>query len=181
MSMDATRTPSPTCIGLMPPPGWLRPAASRLPGWLPPRSSCDRVFSKTTRLALKPAVLTLAMLSPTTPIIIWCARRPETPANIDRIMAFGPPRAPDARRCGPSVVRKLAAVLAVTERELLLQDRFPRAWTGGDRPGDSSGAGRALGGVRRVLLGIGGFLAGLGRGRRRGGGARRRGLSRWRL
>ena len=77
----ATLTPRPTCWGLMP------AVASPLP--LPPRSCWASVSANCTRLALKPMVLTLAMLLATTSVIVWWARSPETPANMERIMVVG--------------------------------------------------------------------------------------------
>ena len=57
------------------------PDASRIV-WL-------RVSANSTRLALKPVVLTLAMLFDTTSSINWWERSPETPENIERIMVGG--------------------------------------------------------------------------------------------
>jgi hypothetical protein len=50
-----------------------------------------RVSWNVTTDDLNPAVLTLAMLFPTTSIIVWCDLRPEMPANIERIMVWLPP------------------------------------------------------------------------------------------
>ena len=58
-----------------PGPGWCR--RSSAVGAEPLRSTCDSVSSKTVVLLLKPTVLTLAMLLPTTSILVWWAWRPE--------------------------------------------------------------------------------------------------------
>ena len=77
-SMVPRLEPSPTWVGLMPARVAVEPDAP------------DRVWeiasAKVTCEALKPVVLTLAMLLPTTSIIVWWLRRPETPENIERIM-----------------------------------------------------------------------------------------------
>src|SRR3954451_12447952 len=78
--IPATLTPSPTCAGLV-------PAVSAV-GAEPLRSSWESVSSKTVVLLLKPTVLTLAMLLPTTSIFVWCARRPEMAENIERSMGW---------------------------------------------------------------------------------------------
>jgi len=58
VSMEPSLTPEPICTGLVPPrPPCAAPAPRRV--WL-------SVSSKVTRLALKPVVLTLAMLLPIT-------------------------------------------------------------------------------------------------------------------
>src|SRR4051812_42655265 len=50
---------------------------------VPARMEWPRTSSNTARCALKPEVLTLAMLSPTTPRASLSALRPETPEFID--------------------------------------------------------------------------------------------------
>src|SRR4051794_27222871 len=72
------RVPRPTWAGLVPPAA---PAGAAAPEiiWL-------RVSWNTAWLDLKPAVLTLAMLLPTTSIIVWCDRRPETAEKSERSM-----------------------------------------------------------------------------------------------
>src|SRR3954466_14167009 len=77
--MPATLTPRPTWAGLVP----AMPAV----GAEPLRSTWERVSSKTVVLDLKPTVLTLAMLLPTTSILVWCARRPEMAENRERSTA----------------------------------------------------------------------------------------------
>jgi len=74
----ATFTPRPPCVGLTVP---VEALASE-----PASCSWDRVSANSTRLALKPVVLTFAMLLPITSAMVWCARRPETAENIERIM-----------------------------------------------------------------------------------------------
>src|SRR4051794_38296537 len=76
--IPATLTPSPTCAGLV-------PAVSAV-GAEPLRSSWESVSSKTVVLLLKPTVLTLAMLLPTTSIFVWWALRPEMAENMERSM-----------------------------------------------------------------------------------------------
>src|SRR3954465_15342723 len=80
--MAATRTPRPTCAGLVP--------AAFAVGAEPLRSTCERVSSKTVVLLLKPTVLTLAMLLPTTSILVWWACRPEMAENSERSMGEFP-------------------------------------------------------------------------------------------
>ena len=78
-SIEATLVPRPIWMALDPPwPAPPEPAPERV--WL--RASWNVMTE-----ALKPAVFTLAMLLPTTSIIVWCDRRPEIPANIERIMS----------------------------------------------------------------------------------------------
>src|SRR4051795_9088533 len=76
--MPATLTPRPTWAGLVP--------AESAVGAEPLRRTCESVSSKTVVLLLNPTVLTLAMLLPTTSILVWCARRPEMAENIERSM-----------------------------------------------------------------------------------------------
>src|SRR3954471_13615515 len=76
--IPATLTPRPTWAGLV-------PAVSRY-GAEPWRSSWETVSSKTVVLLLKPTVLTLAMLLPTTSILVWWALRPEMAENSERSM-----------------------------------------------------------------------------------------------
>src|SRR5690625_4198804 len=74
----ATRTPRPIWAGLVPPwPGCGAPAFWTI--WL--RVSWNCVWD-----ALKPVVLTLAMLLPVTSSIVWWARRPLMPENRERSM-----------------------------------------------------------------------------------------------
>src|SRR5689334_12658386 len=76
--MPATRTPRPTCAGLVPPtPGWAPPAFCRT--WL--RVSWNWVCDD-----LKPVVLTLAMLLPVTSSMVWWLRRPLMPEKSERSM-----------------------------------------------------------------------------------------------
>jgi hypothetical protein len=71
-----SRTPRPTCAGLVPPrPAVGAPAA--VTSWL-------SVSSKVVWLVLKPVVLMFAMLFPVTSIICWWARRPLMPAKSER-------------------------------------------------------------------------------------------------
>src|SRR6186713_2043612 len=76
VEMAPSWTPRPTCAGFRPPTPWPGAAAARTI-WL-------SVSSKIVELDLKPVVLTLAMLLPTTSIIVWCARRPVMPENRER-------------------------------------------------------------------------------------------------
>src|SRR4051794_27751956 len=76
--MPATFTPRPTWAGFVPP----RSAV----GAPPLLSTWDRVSSKTVWLALKPTVLTLAMLLPVTSSLVWWARRPLIAENMERSM-----------------------------------------------------------------------------------------------
>src|ERR1700712_3593504 len=80
IEVPASCTPSPTCVGLVPP---LTPAGAPAPEmvWL-------RVSSNTVEELLYPAVLTLAMLLEVTSSICWWARRPEMPVNSERSMGF---------------------------------------------------------------------------------------------
>src|SRR5215203_5203499 len=80
--MAATFAPRPTCAGFVPP----RSAA----GAPPARMTCDSVSWKTVWLALKPTVLTLAMLLPVTSILVWWARRPEMAENMERSTGGSP-------------------------------------------------------------------------------------------
>src|SRR5947209_2368761 len=76
--MPLIRTPRPTCSALTPP----RPPC----GPLAPRRVWLKMSWNVVRDCLKPVVLTLAMLFPTTSIIVWWFFRPEMAANIERIM-----------------------------------------------------------------------------------------------
>ncbi len=76
--MEPTRVPRPICIGFVPP---MLPVGEPLPC----RVWASVSWNVTTE-DLKPAVLTLAMLLPTTSIIVWWERNPEIPENIERIM-----------------------------------------------------------------------------------------------
>src|SRR3954447_23040232 len=75
--MPARRTPRPICAGLVPPVIAEAGAPAPCIVWLS-RSS------NSTVPALKPVVLTLAMLFPTKSMNVWCAWSPETAANIER-------------------------------------------------------------------------------------------------
>src|SRR4051812_42322420 len=76
--MADTLEPRPTCAGLVPP---------SCPAGAPaPRRVWLSTSWKTTELDLKPVVLTLEMLLPTTSIIVWWFRRPEMAENIERII-----------------------------------------------------------------------------------------------
>ena len=76
LEMPATRVPSPTWDGLLPPCAAVGAAA--------PSSSWLRVSWKTVCDDLKPAVLTLAMLLPVTSIIVWWERSPLIEENMER-------------------------------------------------------------------------------------------------
>src|SRR4051812_19692127 len=78
--MAATRTPRPICAGFVPP--------RKLDGALEPWMSWLRVSWNTVFEALKPVVLTLAMLLPTTSIMVWLARRPLMPEYRERSNVF---------------------------------------------------------------------------------------------
>src|SRR2546421_10683594 len=75
-SMPPSRTPSPTCAGLVPPLPFCGVPAERTI-WL-------SVSWNVVWLDLYPVVLTLAMLFRVTSIICWCARRPLMPENRGR-------------------------------------------------------------------------------------------------
>src|SRR5690349_4362658 len=77
--VPATLEPRPTWAGLVPPV--LALAAP------PPRRVWLSTSWNTVVEDLKPEVLTLAMLLPTTSIIVWWLRRPDTAENMERIMA----------------------------------------------------------------------------------------------
>src|SRR6476619_947392 len=79
VAIAATLTPRPTWAGLVP--------AVPAVGADPLRRTCESVSSKTVVLLLKPTVLTLAMLLPTTSILVWWAWRPEMAENRERSMA----------------------------------------------------------------------------------------------
>ncbi|MNU04110.1 hypothetical protein D3C72_2483900 [compost metagenome] len=66
--------PRPICCGLTPPR--LLPAP---PGAVAASCSCETWSAKLTRLALKPVVLTLAMLLPITSMRVWWLRMPLMP------------------------------------------------------------------------------------------------------
>src|SRR3954451_17965292 len=76
--MAPRREPRPTWAGLVPPR-----AAEGAP---PPARVWESTSVKTVLDPLKPVVLTLAMLLPTTSIIVWWLRRPEMAAYMERIM-----------------------------------------------------------------------------------------------
>ena len=78
VAIPATLTPSPTWAGLVLPTSALLPPAEC--------SICERVSSNWVELALKPVVLTLAMLLAVTSSIVWWARRPEMPESSERSM-----------------------------------------------------------------------------------------------
>src|SRR3954470_15949901 len=79
VAIAATFTPRPTWAGFVP--------AVLAVGAEPLRRTCDSVSSKTVVLLLKPTVLTLAMLLPTTSILVWWAWRPEIAEKSERSMA----------------------------------------------------------------------------------------------
>ena len=74
----ATRTPRPIWAGLLPP---VSPWGAEAP-WV----IWDSVSWNWVEDALKPAVLTLAMLLPVTSSMVWWARRPEIPEYSERSM-----------------------------------------------------------------------------------------------
>src|SRR5579884_141820 len=78
LSMPAIATPRPTCAALTPP--WVAVGATA------PRSVWLSTSSKSMRPALKPVVLTLAMLLATVSMNVWWFLSAVTAANIDRII-----------------------------------------------------------------------------------------------
>src|SRR5690606_19738283 len=79
--MPATLEPRPMVAGLVPPA-----VAVGAPA---PRSTWLSTSWNTVVELLKPVVLTFEMLLPTTSIIVWWFRRPETAENMDRIILGG--------------------------------------------------------------------------------------------